>query len=255
MTRLARPLANLAAIVALASPGYLVSPASAAATPPPEAILGPLAIEPASGNLLTYMKVTTAGGCPGGTNSITRVFGKGFPPGGENVIGNTEVIDFGNPAANRMVAPLTITIEEARLKMPPGTTLEGVYELKLNCQEPLPFEYDQLYGLYVGKLRIAADGTYTALTTAADLPATPAPKTGAAALALSSRPQVNQEAAALSAAQAAAQDLQAVSAGTSADDPLWVPLVGGGAGLALVAAGGLLLRRRAQRSHRSGATT
>ena len=43
----------------------------------------PSAIEPVTGDIYTYLKITTAGGCPGGTNSVTRVFAEGFPLYGE----------------------------------------------------------------------------------------------------------------------------------------------------------------------------
>ena len=66
-------------------------------------VLGALAISPTTGDVETPLTLTTAGGCPRGTNSITRVYGKGFPEDGENVIGNTEVIQFGSPPGDRMI--------------------------------------------------------------------------------------------------------------------------------------------------------
>jgi len=170
-------------------------------------VLGPLAISPHTGNLDTYLTVTTAGGCPGGTNIILRAYGKGFPEGGENVIGNTEVAEYAFPTVDRMKAPLTITLEEARRKQPPGTKLSGVYTLKMDCQEPFPSTYTMVYGLYQGKLRIAPDGTYTALTTEKDLPKEPTPKAGKAAVELASQPQVSDEAV-----EAAEKDLESEKA-------------------------------------------
>lgn len=237
--RLSRTV-GLAVLVAGAAGGPATGAAASggASDPPKEKVLGPLAIAPPTGDLFTYLTVTTAGGCPGGTNTITRVFGPGFPAGGENVIGNSEVIEFGSPPADRMVAPVTITLEEARLKQPAGTVLDGEYKLKLNCQEPLPSRYDQLYGLYVGSLRITPDGKYSALTTADDLPAKPRPTTGPAARALAERPPVDMELAAEARAQAAAADAAAAQAAAQASP---VRANSGGAVIPLLVAGSIIV--------------
>ncbi len=169
-----------------------------------EEFLGPMAIEPRTGDIYTYMKVTTAGGCPGGTNSVTRIFGKGFPNYGENVIGNTEVFEFMGKVEGRMVAPLTITLDEAMSRQPQRPTLDGSYRLTFTCQEPLPTTYDMLYGYYEGYIKVE-NNKYTAITNPNDLPRTPTPKAGPAALALANSPQAgfDPEAEALQAAQAA----------------------------------------------------
>lgn len=174
-------------------------------------VLGPLAISPLTGNLDTYMTVISAGGCPGGTNIILRAYGKGFPEAGENVIGNTEVAEYAFPTVDRMKAPLTITLEEARRKQPPGTKLSGVYTLKMDCQEAFPTKYTMVYGIYQGKLRIAPDGTYTALTTEKDLPRSPTPKAGTAAVDLGSKPQVSEEAVAAEEKELEAQKTKTLS--------------------------------------------
>jgi hypothetical protein len=200
---------------------------------PPDKVLGKLAIAPLTGNLETPITVTTAGGCPEGTNSITRVFGKGFPYYGENVVGNSDITSLAaSGSADRMVVPWVITLEEARLKQPPGTKLEGEYVVKLNCQEPLPASYDEIYGVFVGRLEIDKSGRFTALTTASDLPAKPRPLAGAAARGLAAKqplpdPEDSQEAkdAIAAAAAAAAAGKQGDTDGSAA--PLAFALIGG----------------------------
>lgn len=208
-----------------------------------EEFLGPMAIEPATGDIYTYMKVTTGGGCPGGTNSITRIFGKGFPNYGENVIGNTEVYEFMNKVEGRMVAPLTITLDEAMKRQPQRTALDGTYRLTFTCQEPLPTSYDMLYGYYEGYLKFD-NNKYTAVTKPGDLPKKPTPKTGPAALALASQPQANYdpELAAMDAAKAAeAQLLAAQTDEPGGSAALAVSII---AGILVVATGGAVLARR-----------
>lgn len=140
-------------------------------------VLGPLAIEPATGDFDTNIFVTTAGGCPRGTNTLTRLYGPKLSVDGENVIGNSEVIEFGSPPADRMRVPLTINLAEVARRQLKSVTLQGTYTLDFNCQTPLPVSLDELYGRYVGKLLIK-DGRYTALTTVSDLPKEPRPKAG-----------------------------------------------------------------------------
>lgn len=151
--------------------------------------IGKLAVEPPTGRLDSYPTVTTAGGCPKGIATLTKIFGPGFQADGENVIGNTETWEFGSPPADRMVAPFTITLQEAadRQKLYrnlPVPTLDGVYQIVMTCRDPLP-EYtgaEYMFANYIGKVRISGQ-TYTSLTTVADLPKVPRPKAGQEALA------------------------------------------------------------------------
>jgi LPXTG-motif cell wall-anchored protein len=209
-----------------------------------EELLGPMAIEPVTGDIYTYLKITTAGGCPGGTNSVTRVFAEGFPLYGENVIGNTEVAEYMTHVEGRMVAPLTITLDEAMKRQPKPTTLNGLARFTFTCQDPMPTSYDMLYGYYEGFVRFD-DDKYTAITTIKDLPKVPRPAPGPAALALASNPQANYDPAAEAQEAADAAQLAANSSETG-DGNGSAALVAAGVSVVLLGAGGavLLVRRR-----------
>lgn len=142
-----------------------------------DVVLGSMAIEPVTGDLETYMKVTTAGGCPRGSNTVTRIFGPKLPKAGQNVIGNNWVYDFGSPPADRMTSPLTITLEEVLERQPIPIVLDGTYQLRMQCQLPDPDDFAQNFGVFQSRLNIR-DGKYTALTTVANLPKTPSPLAG-----------------------------------------------------------------------------
>lgn len=244
--------ALLIAVSTLAAPSANAAPQlPSQIAPPPEKVLGPLAVQPLSGDLFTYMKVTTAGGCPNGTNTITRIFGSGFPKYGENVIGNSAFTDFPSLDLDRMTMPLTITLDEALRRQPKGTKLKGVYELRVNCQEIMPESYDQIYGVYVGRIRIKADGTYFSLTAAKDLPKAPSPAAGAAARGLLTKP-VPDAAAIEAAADKLRQeaDLRAglkpvASEAKTGDSATLVALLLTGGILALAGAGAVAAKRSA----------
>lgn len=158
------------------------APAAAREAPAPVPVLGPAAIAPVTGDLETPPTVTTAGGCPKGTNIVTQLYGKGFPPGGANVVGNVPTTDYGSPPAARMAIPFAITIKEAgrtvQAPYKPFTPV-GDYQVVVTCQDPLPDASGRwTHGRFVGTIRIGTNGRYTALTTAASLPNPPRPAPG-----------------------------------------------------------------------------
>lgn len=217
-------IAALTAALALA--GGLSAPAAVAVDNPTEAdALGRLAIEPLSGNLTTFMAFTTAGGCPDGTNIITRVYGPGFPSYGENIVGNTDITEFGSPTLDRLRIPSVISLEEARVKQPEGTKLNGRYQIAVTCMGRL----GPLFGSYVGELRIGSDGNYRAITTDKDLPSEPRPKSGAAAIELANNPgpAFDPVAEARAAEEKRTADLAALESVAQSDDS------GGSASLAI----------------------
>jgi hypothetical protein len=247
-----RFLATAAAAVSMAAGAAL--PAAADADPfLAMPVLGVLAIEPTTGDLETPITFTTAGGCPHGTNSITRVYGDGFPAEGENVIGNTEVYAFGSPPNDRMTAPMTITLAEAVRRQADKVDLNGTYTFRFSCQDALPPGAGGLYGAYVGEMTIA-DGTFTATTTSADLPSDPTPKAGKDALeaqipksdpSLRDPEQLDEQGRA--AREAAAAELAAARGDTNS----WaVPLAAGG-GFVVLGLGSMLVASR--RSTRTSA--
>ena len=142
-----------------------------------DVVLGKMAIEPVKGDLESLIKFTTAGGCPRGSNTVTRIYGPKLPEGGQNVIGNTYTFDFGSPPADRMKAPMTITLSEVVARQETPVVLDGVYRIWMQCQHVDMDDFSVNFGVFEGKLRINS-GKYTALTTSADLPKTPTPKTG-----------------------------------------------------------------------------
>jgi hypothetical protein len=142
-----------------------------------DVVLGPMALEPTAGNLSTYINVTTAGGCPRGTNIVTRVYGPKLPKGGQNVIGNTYLYDYKMPPETQIKTPLTITLQEVVERQEHPVTLDGLYRIWMQCQDADMSDFSINYGVFEGKLRIK-DGNYTSLTTLKDLPKIPSPKAG-----------------------------------------------------------------------------
>jgi hypothetical protein len=257
--RTRRPRRLVCGLAVLA--GALLPAAPAAAAEADEGtVLGPLAIAPESGDLDTRITMTTGGGCPRGTNSIVKIFGAGFPADGENVVGNTETIEFGSPPADRMVVPMTITIAEAVRRQAAPPVLAGEYRLELDCQEPIPPDDWPHFGVYVGHLSVDGAGRWTAATTPSDLPEPPTPQTGPDAAALVPLPAapegapaaVAQPRAAGGGAPSGGEDatdaVRASASGTDADRPSdgsYPVAVGGGILLAgLAAAVGFSRRAR-----------
>ena len=209
------PLAAGAAAFGILTVGAVTAPAWADPFADQQ-VLGPLAIEPATGDLETYMTLTSGGGCPHGTNSITRIYGEGFPADGENVIGNTEVVELSGANPDRMSMPVMINLAEAVRRQAKPVTLSGGYTFKLDCQPPLPTKIEELYGVYVGKMTVT-DGRYTAITTPADLPDPPSPKMGAEALAAPPMASPPPGAPDVDALAAAAKEREEESAKAAAD--------------------------------------
>ncbi len=143
----------------------------------PDVVLGPMAVAPAAGDLKTVITFTTAGGCPWGSNTVTRIFGPKLPAGGQNVIGNNWVFDFGSPPADRMTVPMTIDLAEVIARQPSPVILDGTYRILMQCQLPEPAALLDNFGVFEAVLNIENE-KYTALTTAEDLPETPTPKVG-----------------------------------------------------------------------------
>ncbi len=140
-------------------------------------VLGPMAIEPTEGNLDSLITLTTAGGCPRGANTVTRIYGPKLPDGGQNVIGNSATYDFGSPPADRMKAPMTITLREVIARQPQPVVLDGLYRIRMQCQHADMEDFSVNFGVFEGKLRIDNE-QYRSLTTPRNLPQKPTPKTG-----------------------------------------------------------------------------
>lgn len=213
-----------------------------------EKVLGPLAISPTTGDLESPMTLTTGGGCPQGTNTITRVFGPGFPPKGENLVGNSPTILYGSPPADRLTVPTAVTLHDAARLQPQPVTLKGDYKLVLDCQLRLPKSELLAFGFYVGRLHIS-DDRYTATTTAEDLPNPPTPRTGPDALALAADPTPAPEPASTPAPTeeaVATEDDESTSAGYG------TPLAVGG-GILAVGLGSVFLYSRGGARNTPGA--
>jgi len=159
LVTLAALLAAGAGLVTAASPGWA-----------DDRTLGVAAVAPERGHYTTPITLTTAGGCPKGTNILTKIFGAGFPADGENVVGNEETTEYGSPPNGWLRVPLTITLQEAVRRQATQFQMTGDYRIVITCRDPLPSTGIYEYGNYVARLRFGSDGRYRALTTAADLP-------------------------------------------------------------------------------------
>jgi hypothetical protein len=116
--------------VALSSAVLLGVPASRAAP------IGTLVFDPATGTNDSTVTVTTSGPCtaPNATSLQAKLFGAGFPAGGQVVVANSPLSAYPVTPAGGYIVPLGDTLQGfANLQSPPAT-LSGRYDVVLTCR-------------------------------------------------------------------------------------------------------------------------
>ncbi len=237
---------RLAALLVLGGAGLAAVPAPATAIMGADwvvadgKILGKLAIEPEKGDLISPVTLTSAGSCPLGTHSITRLYGPMLPDGGENVVGNQPIHLMGSPPENRLTTELSITLEQAGKVQEPPVELEGAYKMVMDCQVKTAFnEVTEVFNFYVGELNIH-NGRYTSKTRLTELPKTPGPAIGPEAIAYAEEARKAPDLADLQTQQTAASE-------DTEDSGVMVPLAVTGA-IVVLGVGAVVLSSRRSKS-------
>jgi hypothetical protein len=220
------------------------------ATVPPTAhaaIVGTLRVTPSAGTDVTPIDVVTSGGCPlPATNTIARIYGHGFPPYGQNVVGNSAA---GISHSESFDLPLLDTLRAFATRQSVPVTFTGTYTLVVTCQDRYA---KQQYGQFMGALHFTSAQAWVAGGTPTPPPlfASSSPQAGvpaasfaAARPALSSSPASAPSAAVSSATGPAPPAVANASSQRHSHTPLLVIV----AVVVLTAAffvGRLLIRRR-----------
>lgn len=112
---------------------------------------------PKSGGADDPIELQTSGGCPAPADSILgRVYGKGFPKDGENVIGNTKA---GVNPEGPFPAPLIYSMKAFMANQPNPVPLEGTYRFVVTCRTA---KYPDSYGDYVAEIRFTSPDKWVA---------------------------------------------------------------------------------------------
>lgn len=232
----------------------------AAASSPVAAVpqLGTLFVDPPTGADDTPLDLLTSGGCPApATNVVARVFGNGFPAGGQIVVGNT---DAGVRRGSSFSVVPGDTLRAFAALQPTPAVLSGSYRVVVSCQEALG---SVSLGDYVGTLVFSSPRSYAARNPAvrpvpAPVDAAPLPGASPGAAQVpgttgSSAAPLAPEAMGGAADLAAGADPATTVSAPVGDDGSLLPLAAagfGGFGLAGVLLGASRLRRRLSRHPR-----
>ncbi|MFD7441917.1 WxL protein peptidoglycan domain-containing protein [Streptomyces sp. NPDC059909] len=142
------------AVVLLAA-GAVVAGTSAEAR---AAESGGLAVTPARGSDTQPITLTAAGPCPAKTsNVIARVFGAGFPRGGQIVVGNAPLATYPKAPGGGLSIPLIYTMRDYA-STAGFTTLRGTYTFTVSCLKGA-FDLRSLRD-FTGSLRFTAKDAY-----------------------------------------------------------------------------------------------
>jgi hypothetical protein len=97
-------------------------------------VIGSMEVTPATGFDTSGIDFTTSGACPDTASYIiVSVKGKGFPDGGQNVVGNSPITTYHEAPNGGMEVPLTSTMRQYA-NTAGFTTLEGRYDFTLTCR-------------------------------------------------------------------------------------------------------------------------
>ena len=222
-----------------------VAAAGAVKEPP---TIGGLVITPTTGLDTSTLTATSSSACPQGTNVLVKIYGRGFPADGQNVVPNSAATIYPRTPAGGLRVPLQDTLADF-LKLQPGRPqLGGPYRLVLQCRNP----FGAPFGQYLGTLTFSAPSTYAAQTPKSYPAPTPSPAGAGGAGAAGAQPGATGPGAAGPSATGfpgapnavagppTGSTSDRVSGGGDAGIPL--PLVVGG--LVVLVAGGALTTRR-----------
>jgi hypothetical protein len=115
----------------------LIAAATALPVTAAHAADGSLTAVPATGMSITPMTVVTSGPCPSGDFVVVRVFGKGFPRAGENVVGVSAIKIYPTTPNGGFELPLQNHMKAFAERQSPVAVLSGRYEFVATCRAKL----------------------------------------------------------------------------------------------------------------------
>ncbi|MCX6397522.1 MAG: hypothetical protein NTV23_13635 [Propionibacteriales bacterium] len=152
LTRSALALGASVVLVALVTGGTPAAHAADADPPVWKAV-----VVAKSGGADDPIELQTSGGCPQPADSILgKVYGKGFPKDGENVIGNTKA---GVNPLGPFPAPLVYSMKEFMSEQDRPVALEGTYRFVVTCRTA---KFPKSYGDYVAEIRFTSPTSWVA---------------------------------------------------------------------------------------------
>lgn len=117
--------------------------------------------------------IRTSGGCPPkATNIVGKIYGRGFPKDGANIIGNS---DAGVSHEGPFEAPLYAQLRQVMLDNGTALAYRGDYRLVVRCRTQ---KYEKSYGDYVTLIRFTGPHTWKELPSPAKATGYQAPGTG-----------------------------------------------------------------------------
>ena len=147
-------LSMLAVVLGVGLAGLSASPAAAAGDDHP---IWKATVLPRTGGADDPIELMTSGGCPRPADSILgKVYGKGFPKDGENVIGNTRA---GVTPVGPFEAPLAFSMKEFMSEQPQPVALSGTYRFVVNCRTA---KFPKSYADYVAEIRFTGPNRWVA---------------------------------------------------------------------------------------------
>lgn len=111
--------------------------ALAVAAPAHAVTTGDLAVSPIKGHDNSSITVTTQGPCPAGNALIGRIFGRGFPPNGQNVVANTQLTAFPKTTSGGLIIPFGQTIRDFENQQDNPVPLGGSYRVVISCRDKI----------------------------------------------------------------------------------------------------------------------
>jgi hypothetical protein len=130
---------------------------------------GSLAVSPAIGTLDTPIDVSSDGPCPAGEDVHAVVTGAGIDPADDVITGVTEVRGLPRTTDHSLYVPLSVTLRDFFAQHHVARPL-GRYTITLRCRAAMDVTS---LGDFTGVVDIAANGTYSAVGTAARAVAKP----------------------------------------------------------------------------------
>ncbi len=132
-SRIKRPLALLGAASILATGAVALTATAANAALPTGGYLTPTPSTGGPSNALTF---NTSGPCTNttATNIQVKMFGSGFPAGGQTVVANTGISAYSQNANGGYVVPMGQTLQDYANLQSPVPTFSGAYSFVLTCR-------------------------------------------------------------------------------------------------------------------------
>ncbi|MEO6713171.1 MAG: hypothetical protein ABIM89_07050 [Mycobacteriales bacterium] len=121
-------------------------------------VIGTVSFFPVAGLDVQPMSAFTSAPCPSGTHLVGKVFGKGFPPAGLNVVSNSPVGIYTKGSNGGLEVPFSSTMRTFADSQGSDTKLAGTYEVVVSCKMKAG---QQSLADFKGSLTFTSPTTYT----------------------------------------------------------------------------------------------